>query len=100
MKTRPGRHLLLVKPAGKQTEVCSVTERSVAGSREDLPELRLWLARVASDVGVRLQIRPHHCPEDEDPDSDRPGAANTSQPYPMILVNCSTITYQPHESLQ
>jgi len=99
-KERPQASSLLVKPAGKQTEVCSATEQSVARSRDDLRELRLWLARVPSDVIVRLQIQPHHCPQDEDPDSDRPGAANTFQPYPVIVANCSTITYPPHESLQ
>ena len=93
---RPQASYLLVKPARKQTEVCSATEQGIAGSRVDRRVLRLWLARVTSDVVVRLQLRPHHCPKDEDPESDRPGYAN----HPVIVANCSTITYPPHESLQ
>jgi hypothetical protein len=96
----PRASSLLVKPAKKQTEGCSAIEQSIAKSRDDIRVLRLWLARVTSDVVVRLHIRPHYCPEDEGPDGDRPGAANTFQSYPGIVVNCSTITYPLHESLQ
>ena len=95
-KERPQASSLLVKPAGKQTEVCSATEQSIARSCDDRRVLRLWLARVTSDVVVRLQLRLHHCPKDEDPEADRPGYAN----HPVIVANCSTITYPPHESLQ